>query len=549
MRSQLAAMQNNPAAIEEHFGRELAFGTAGMRGIIGPGSNRINCYIIRRVTQGLADYINQLAGNEGSNNKHNVVIAYDTRLYSDQFAEAAALVLAANGIKALLFDGIRPSPLLSYATRELGCAAGIVITASHNPPDYNGYKIYGPDGGQSVSPMIDGLIEAIKGVHIFDDVKTISRDEAVKQSLLEIIGPEIDRSYIEKVKALSLSSPDLCQKVAYTPLHGTGQVFIPDLLKETSCIDIRTVEEQTVADPSFSTVKVPNPEDPEALEMVLDKAREVGAKLVLATDPDCDRVGTAVRDEADNFVILSGNQVGALLLEYICSRLKMLGRMPENPVLVKNIVSSDLGNKIADHYGLATVETLIGFKYIAEKMNEFEKDGKHSFIFGYEESCGYLTGTFVRDKDAVIASFLIAEMCAYYKEQGNNLLNIYDQLQKRHGYHREDLFTVALKDILDAERHISVYENFPPEVNGFTVAEKCDYDKGKSWNLISGEETQLELPRSRILYYTMTDGSWFVVRPSGTEPKVKFYLSVTGSSAEEADQKLARLHKAVTEQG
>ena len=547
MRDELLEMQNNPALIEDHFGRELAFGTGGMRGIIGPGLNRINCYTIRRATQGLADYINNLpAGSAGSAPKQ-VAIAYDTRLHSDEFAEAAALVLAANGIKALLFDGIRPTPMLSFTTRELKCAAGIVITASHNPAEYNGYKVYGPDGGQAVSPLVDDLIMAINRVDIFDDVKTIDKDEAVTRGLLETIDPALDGAYIARVKALSLSNPRLCQKIVFTPLHGTGLVYIPDLLAGMHCVDIFPVEEQMSPDPYFSTVSVPNPEDPSALDMALEKARQVGAELILATDPDGDRVGTAVRDSGGGYVILSGNQVGALLIEYICSRLTDKGTMPADPVLIKTIVTGDLGRKIAESYGLQTIETLTGFKFIGDKMKEFEAAGKPHFVFGYEESCGYLTGTFVRDKDAVISSYLIAEMTAYYMEQGKTLLQLLEELQERHGYHREDLLTVALKDISEADKHVSAYDNLPPELAGLTVTEKRDYDQQKGWNVLTGQPFDLTLPRSRVLHYTLADGSWFAVRPSGTEPKVKFYLSVSAPDAAEATQKLMRLREAILE--
>jgi phosphoglucomutase len=547
MRSELEAIKGDPDKIESHFGSELVFGTGGMRGIIGPGLNRINCYTIRRATQGLADYLNSIPGDK--KDRGPVAIAFDTRLHSDQYAEAAALVLAANGIKALLFNDIRPTPMLSFTTRELGCSAGIVITASHNPPEYNGYKVYGPDGGQAVSPLVDNLIEAIEGVDIFKDVKTISRAEAIERGLLETIDPTVDQKYLEKISALSLSSPTVCQKVVYTPLHGTGLVYIPNLLSQLHCAELITVDEQSTPDPQFSTVKVPNPEDPAALDMALDKARRMDAGLVLATDPDGDRVGTAVRDSSGRYVILSGNQVGALLIEYICSRLTEKGAMPPDPVLIKTIVTGDLGRRVAESYGLEVIETLTGFKFIGEKMQEFEEKGAPSFIFGYEESCGYLTGTFVRDKDAMIASFLIAEMAAYYKEQGKNLLQVLDDLQKRHGFHRDELHTVALKDISEADKQVAAYHDLPPELGGEKVVEKRDYEQGRGWDLKEDREFKLDLPRSPVLHYTLADGSWFAVRPSGTEPKVKFYLSASAQDAAEADRKIERLREAVLNHG
>ncbi|MGM0689385.1 MAG: mannose-1-phosphate guanylyltransferase/mannose-6-phosphate isomerase [Bacillota bacterium] len=550
-KSELQAMQKDPDAIESHFGREMVFGTGGMRDIIGPGLNRINCYTIRRATQGLADYLNSRLAAEPSaaaESPKQVAIAFDTRLHSEEFAEAAALVLAANGIKALLFNDIRPTPMLSFTTRELGCAAGIVITASHNPPKYNGYKIYGPDGGQAVSPLVDDVIEAIGKIDIFDDVKTITRAQAIEQGLLEIIDPALDQSYLERVSALSLSNPEACISVVFTPLHGTGLVYIPNLLTQSKCVDLTLVDEQMISDPFFSTVRVPNPEDPAALDMALEKARLVGAELVLATDPDGDRVGTAVRDTSGNYVILSGNQVGALLIEYICSRRLEKGILPAKPVMVKTIVTGDLGKKVAEAYGLQIIETLTGFKFIGDKMNEFDQKGTPHFLFGYEESCGYLTGTFVRDKDAVISSFMIAEMAAYYKEQGKDLLQVLDEMQQHHGYHREDLLTVELKDISEADRHVAAYQDLPPELAGQKVVEKRDYEESRGFNLLHGSEFELTLPKSQVLHYTLADGSWFAVRPSGTEPKVKFYLSVTAPTAAEADQKLTRLREAVLAQ-
>ncbi len=552
LKEQLRAMQDNPEAIESQFGRELAFGTGGMRGVIGPGLNRINCYTIKRATQGLADYLNSRLATgmpESKEGPGQVAIAYDTRLYSREFAEAAALVLAANGIKALLFNGTRPTPMLSFATRELGCAAGIVITASHNPPEYNGYKIYGPDGGQAVSPLVDDVIDAIGKVDIFNDVKTITHTEAYERNLLSIIDPALDQSYLEKISALSLSKPETSLRVVFTALHGTGSVHIPILLNQSGSIELVLVEEQMEADPDFSTVRIPNPEDPAALDMALDKARRVDADLVLATDPDGDRVGTAIRDHTGSYIILSGNQVGALLIEYICSCRLIKGVMPHKPVMVKTVVTGDLGRKVATAYGLQTVETLTGFKFIGDKIKEFRASGTFDFVFGYEESCGYLTGTFVRDKDAAISSFLIAEMTAYYKEQGKDLLQVLDEMQQHHGYHREDLLTVELEDISEASRHVGAYHKLAAEFAGQKVIEKRDYQQRKCWDLQNGKEIELTLPQSEVLRYTLTDGSWFAVRPSGTEPKVKFYLSATAPTAAEADQKLATLREAVLAQG
>jgi phosphoglucomutase len=437
--------------------------------------------------------------------------------------------------------------MLSFTTRTLNCDAGIVITASHNPPNYNGYKVYGPDGGQAVSPLVDKLIAAIKPVDFFEAIKTIDKTEAINRNLFKLIDPALDRAYLEQVKALSLSDPEQCLKVVFTPLHGTGSVYIPNLLTQTRCIELHLVEEQMTPDPDFSTVRVPNPEDPAALDLALKLAGRVDADLILATDPDGDRVGTAVRDQSGRHVILSGNQVGALLIEYICSRHREKGTMPADPVLVKTIVTGDLGRRVAESHGLKIVETLTGFKFIGDQIREFEANGSPHFVFGYEESCGYLTGTFVRDKDAVIASFLIAEMAAYYKDKGLNLIQVLEQIQQRVDYHRDELLTVELDDISEADRHVAAYQQLPHQFAGQVVIEKRDYDLGKGWKVESGEEFPLALPRSPVLHYTLADGSWFAVRPSGTEPKVKFYLSVSAPEAAEADRKLTRLREAVLE--
>lgn len=549
MKKELQAMQEDPEAIEQHFGSELVFGTGGMRGIIGPGLNRINRYVIGRATQGLADYINGQRQSQSEadieKNRSTVAIAYDTRRRSAFYAETAALVLAANGIRAFLFSDVRPTPALSFTTRELGCAAGIVITASHNPPQYNGYKIYGPDGGQAVSPLVDEVIAAIKKVDIFADVKQLSRGEAVSRGLLQEIDPGLDRRYIKKVSALSLSSPRAVVKTVFTPLHGTGSVYIPDLLTRAPHVDYVPVEEQMAPDSEFSTVSVPNPEDPAALEMAIELAEQEEAELVLATDPDCDRVGVAARDASGRLRMLNGNQVGALLLEYICTRLIARKAMPPDPVLVTTIVTGHLGRKVAAHHGLRVVETLTGFKFIGAKMKEFEEKGEGSFIFGYEESYGYLTGTFVRDKDAVIASMLIAEMAAHYKEKGQTLFDLLDELHRRHGIHRDELLTVELEDISQADQHVAVFKDLPPQFAGQQLIVKRDYAEGKGWNLQTGEEFALTLPRSPVLHYTLSDGTWFAVRPSGTEPKVKFYLAVAAPDEAGVEEKMARLREAI----
>lgn len=538
----LESMAGDEKEIEDCFGTELTFGTGGMRGIIGPGLNRINRYIVRRATQGLADYINSRQGGPA---ERKVAIAYDTRRLSREFSIDAALTLAANGITALIFDDVRPTPGLSFAVRQLGCAAGIVITASHNPPQYNGYKVYGPDGGQAVSPLIDEVTDAIGGLDIFDDVRTISREEAEAKGLLCFIGPEIDEAYRQAIRSLSLTQPSKRLKVVFTPLHGTGAVHIPALLRERPFIELYPVEEQVLPDPHFSTVKAPNPEEPASFKLALELARREEADLVLATDPDADRVGCAVRDHKGRFRHLNGNEIGALLLDYILGRLAERGSLPENAVMIKTIVTGDLGRKVAGSYGVETMETLTGFKYIGEKMTQFAESGEHNFIFGYEESYGFLAGTFGRDKDAVLAAFLIAEMAAYHREKGCDLLQALEALFRRHGYYREDLLSVELTDRAESEAIMGSFNRIPPVVAGEKVVEKRDYEKRKSWDLISGKEQALELPRSKVLYYRLENGAWFCIRPSGTEPKIKIYFSVYGGSAAVADSTLSSLKEEV----
>ena len=537
-RRQLQAMAGDSEAIESCFGGELAFGTGGMRGLIGPGLNRFNRYIVRRATQGLADHINSL---QPAPAEKRVAIAYDTRQYSEEFSIDAALTLAANGITALLFDGVRPTPELSFAVRELGCAAGIVITASHNPPQYNGYKVYGPDGGQGVAPFIDEVAGAIARLDLFDDVKTISREEALREGLLQFIGPEIDAAYLKAIRGLGLTEPQTRLKVVFTPLHGTGCCQIPTLLRERSFVELYPVAEQMVPDPQFGTVKVPNPEEPSTFKLALELARREEAALVLATDPDADRVGCAVRSAAGEYHHLNGNEIGALLLDYLLGRLTERGELPENAVMIKTIVTGELGRKVADAYGVETMETLTGFKYIGEKMSAFEESGAHNFIFGYEESYGFLAGTYARDKDAVLAAYLIAEMAAYHREKGKDLLQALEELSRRHGYYREDLLSIELTDMAAAASIISAFDRIPPTVAGERVVEKRDYEERKSWDLLNGTEQPLELPRSKVLHYRLESGAWFCIRPSGTEPKIKIYLSVTGRSAAETENKLNSL--------
>jgi phosphoglucomutase len=541
-RGELLAMKGDQARISDHFGEELLFGTGGIRGIIGPGINRMNRYIIRRAAQGLAEYINALKPAPAFK---RVAIAFDTRLYSPEFAREAAQVLAANGVQVKLFKEGRPTPELSFAVRELKCAAGIVITASHNPPQYNGFKIYGPDGGQAVSPLIERLVETVAAVDLFHGVQSMDFEYALSAGLIEFIGPEIDCAYLQAVRSQSQSRPAGRVKVVFTPLHGTGASLIPFLLKKEAHVDLVVVEQQMTADPQFSTVRVPNPEDPATFKLAYDLASEVNADLIIATDPDADRMGCVVRDASGKLVHLNGNQIGVLLIEYILSRMSEEGRLPANGVVITTVVTGDLGRKVARFYGVKTEETLTGFKYIGDKIKEYEQSSRFRFLFGYEESHGYLAGTHARDKDAVVSAFLFAEMAAYYRDKGLTLPDLLEQLYRRHGYFLDELVSLELKSKSEADGFIAAFAAAPSEIGGIRVVERRDYERRQALNLLTGAEWDLLLPRSRVFWYLMEDGAWFSVRPSGTEPKLKIYFSVHGADKRQAEEKMNRFKEAV----
>ncbi len=544
-KAELRPLAGSPEEIKERFDGMLEFGTGGMRGIIGAGTRRMNKYVVRWATQGLANYLRE---SYPQRTEKKTAIAFDSRHRSREFAEETALVLAANGIKALLFEQMRPVPQLSFAVREFGCLAGVVITASHNPPHYNGYKLYGEDGGQLVPEQAGEIIRSIKAVHLFNGVRTISREEALAKGLLEYISEDFDDNYVQALSRLSFMPGDKSLGVVFSPLHGAGVTIVPRVLKEWGFKNVYIVEKQAVPDPDFSTVKVPNPEDREAFTLALELAGQKQAHLILLTDPDVDRVGCAVRNAQGSYTLLNGNQVGALLVEYILGRLKEKGRLPSNGVIIKTVVTGNLGKEIAAGYGIETLETLTGFKYIGEKIKQFEENKERRFLFGYEESYGYLAGTHARDKDAVVASALIAEMTAFYYERGQGLLEVLEELYRRHGYFLEDLVSRELKDLTAASE---IMESFRDgrfdEVGGFKIMEKRDYREQKARNMITGETRFLELPRSDVLYFLLENDSWFCIRPSGTEPKLKYYFSVKAASGEEAAQKLASLKKALLE--
>jgi phosphoglucomutase len=531
---ELRAIADQPKEIEDRFFKDLEFGTGGLRGLIGAGTNRMNLYTVGRATQGLAQHL--LQQGEGG---RPVVIAYDSRRMSPEFALEAALVLAGNGIAAYVFDALRPTPELSFAVRELKAAAGIVITASHNPPEYNGYKVYGPDGGQLVPDDARKVTEQIARVTSFAQVRKLPRQEAEAKRLLRWIGDEIDRKYIDAVTAISPNAPLIAQmkeplRIVYTPLHGAGNHAVRRALKQAGFAQVTVVPEQERPDSEFSTVKSPNPEEREAFTLALKWAEQVGADIVIGTDPDCDRMGAVVRDSSGRYQILTGNQAGALMVHYLLGSLQAKGALPDNGVVIKTIVTGEMGAHIARHYGMATINTLTGFKYIGEKITEFEQTGAHRFLFGYEESYGYLAGTHCRDKDAVVASMLICEAAAYYKMQGKTLIDVLEELYRQYGYFREQLESLTLKGKEGLEKingTMEKWRNAPPaQIGGLRVAAVEDYRLG-----LYG------LPKENVLKYKLEDGSWFCLRPSGTEPKLKVYFGVRGDSMQAADDLLKRL--------
>ena len=531
---ELLSLEGNEKEIEDRFYTELEFGTAGMRGVLGAGLNRMNQYNVRRATLGLARYI----AEDPERQARGVVIAYDSRRKSDEFARQAALVLCAAGIPAYLFESLRPVPVLSFSVRALHAVAGIVITASHNPPQYNGYKVYWEDGGQMPPERASEVLRHIRAVD-FSEARPMDEGVAKAKGLLRIIGAEVDDRYIQMVKGLSID-PELIKemggqlKIVYTPLHGSGNIPVRRVLREAGFSQVSVVKEQEKPDPNFSTVKVPNPEDPAAFTLALKLQEELNADVVFGTDPDCDRVGIAVKDKAGQAHILTGNQIGCLLLHYILTARKKRGTLPPNAAAVKSIVSTEMAQAIADDFGVRMFNVLTGFKYIAEKIQEFEESGEYQFVFGFEESYGYLSGTAVRDKDGVNACLLIAETAAYYKKQGMTLYDALESLFERYGYTGEKVTSFALtgKDGLAKMKGLmdSLRQDPPREFAGKKVLAVRDYLKSER---VCGSETQpLTLPKSDVLYYELQDKAWICVRPSGTEPKVKLYVNgVTASRA------------------
>ncbi|MGU3471527.1 phospho-sugar mutase [Paenibacillus sp. D51F] len=537
-KEELRGIAGDEKEITDRFYRDLEFGTGGLRGVMGAGTNRLNAYTVGKATQGLANWL------LGQTDKPSVVIAHDSRNNSPEFTLEAALVLAGNGIKTYLFPSLRPTPQLSFAVRALGASGGVVITASHNPPEYNGYKAYGPEGCQLVPHEAEQAIAAIQKVASFGEIKRMAREDAEQEGLLVWLGEDADRDFIEAVAAQSLNRDLLKRgagrdiKVIYTPLHGSGNHPVRGALKEIGIESVAVVPSQEQPDGYFSTVKSPNPEEREAFALAIKQAQEQGADIIIGTDPDADRMGAVVKNNEGEYVVLSGNQSGAIMVHYVLSQLRERGELPANGAVIKTIVTSEMGSDIAKANGAEVINTLTGFKYIGEKMTEFERTGSYTFLFGYEESYGYLTGTYARDKDAVVAAMLIAEAAAFYKQQGKTLYDVLLELYGEYGYYLEGLESRTLKGLDGVQKIGAIMDSFrseaPAEAGGIKVSKVLDYSLG-----LDG------LPQENVLKYILEDGSWFTLRPSGTEPKIKVYFAVRGDSLQSAEDALNALRSSV----
>ena len=549
-KEELKGISEDENEIKERFYMDLEFGTAGLRGIIGAGTNRMNIYVVRRATQGLANYIAKV-----DKKAQGVAIAYDSRHMSPEFAEEAALCLAANGIKAYIFESLRPTPELSFAVRHLGCVAGINVTASHNPPEYNGYKVYWEDGAQITPPHDSGIMGEVKAISDWNTVKTMDKADAEKAGLFQVIGKEVDDAYMAELRkqvihmdAIEKEGRNL--KIVYTPLHGTGNIPVRRILKELGFENVYVVKEQELPDGDFPTVSYPNPEAAEAFELGLKLAKEVDADLVLATDPDADRLGVRVKDKNGEYHDLTGNMSGCLLANYEISQRKAVnGSLPEDGALIKTIVTTNLADAIAKGYGVNLIEVLTGFKFIGQQILGFENSGKGTYLFGFEESYGCLIGTYARDKDAIVATMALCEAAAYYKTQGKTLWDAMIEMYDQFGYYKDAIQSVTMKGIegLQKIQEImnSLRQNPPAEFAGHKVTAVRDYKADTITDVATGAVKPTGLPNSNVLYYELTDDAWVCVRPSGTEPKVKFYYGVKGTSLADADEKSDIMGKAV----
>lgn len=550
LKEQLNELKSNHLILKESFYRNLEFGTGGMRGEIGPGTNRMNIYTIRKASAGFAKYIASF-GEEAKN--RGVAIAYDSRYKSPEFAMESAKTLATFGIKAYVFKELRPTPELSFAVRELNCFGGIVITASHNPPEYNGFKVYGDDGGQLPPAAADQVIDFVNSFHNELEIEVKDEKELVEKGLIHTLDEKMDKLYVEQLKSVIVNN-ELVQKegkdlkIVFTPLHGTALVPATMALKEVGFENVTIVEEQAIADPNFTTVKSPNPEEHAAFEYAIRYGKEIDADILIATDPDADRLGIATKDEKGEYVILTGNQTGALMLHYLLSQSKTI---PSNAVLLKTIVTSEFGQVIASSFGIKTIDTLTGFKFIGEKIKEYEQTNQYSFLFGYEESYGYLIKPFVRDKDAVQATILAAEIATYYKSKGMTLFEGLHSLYKQYGFYLEGLKSLTLKGIEGTEKIQEILTNYrqnpPKQINGLNVVTVEDYKLQEKTLLETGKKEEILLPKSNVLKYHLEDGSWVCLRPSGTEPKIKFYFGIVGENHQNSIQKLSSLEQSFME--
>ncbi|NMH69649.1 phospho-sugar mutase [Bacillus sp. RO3] len=545
----LETMKDDEKTLEDAFYKNLEFGTGGMRGEIGPGTNRMNIYTVRKASEGLARYIEE-QGEEAKN--RGVVIAYDSRHKSPEFAMESAKTLATHGIQTYVFDELKPTPELSFALRQLKAFSGIVVTASHNPPEYNGYKVYGEDGAQLPPHVADAVIDKVNEVENELEIQVKSEEELKSKGLIKMIGEEMDQSYLEHLISIS-EKPQIAKevdlKIVFSPLHGTALKMAERGLKALGYESVHIVKEQSIPDPEFTTVKSPNPEDKAAFEYAIRDGKEIDADILIATDPDADRLGVAVKGGSGEYILLTGNQTGAILLDYILARKQEKNMIPENGRVFKTIVTSELGRNVAEHYGASVEDVLTGFKFIGEKIKKYEETGEHSFLFGYEESYGYLIGDFARDKDAIQAVLMAAEAAAYYKKEGKTLYDVLNDLFETHGFYQEGLKSLTLKGKEGAEQIQGILRDFRndplKEVAGLAVVSSEDYKSSRKVDLQSGKESVIELPSSNVLKYHLEDGSWICLRPSGTEPKIKFYFSVIGRTQKDSDDKLHALQEAI----
>lgn len=548
-KNELRKIKGNNKEIEDRFYKELEFGTAGLRGIIGAGTNRMNKYTVGKATQGLANFI-----KKENAQKRGVVIAYDSRHMSKEFSEIAALCLNANGIKSYVFESLRPVPELSFAVRELNAIAGIMITASHNPPKYNGYKVYWEDGAQITAPKDKQIIEEVKNIKNYSEIKSMNEEDAINSNLYHVIGNEIDDKYIEALKKQILN-PEVIKrqkdlKIVYTPLHGTGNVPVRRILKEIGFENINVVKEQEMPDGDFPTVEYPNPEDKKAFKLALELAEKINGEIILATDPDADRLGVYAKDtKTGEYMPFTGNMSALLIAEYILSQKKEKNTLPKNGAMIKSIVSSTLANAICKEYNIKLFDVLTGFKYIGEKIKEFEESKEYEYVFGFEESYGCLVGTHARDKDSIVAVMLLCEAAAYYKEKGLTLWEQMINIYKKYGYYKEGIVSVTLEGVDGAEKIKEIMKEFrknpPTKLGNYEVIKIRDYETSILTDCKTDKTEKIELPQSNVLYYELENDGWCCVRPSGTEPKIKYYIGVKGNSIEDANNKMQEIEDAM----